>query len=50
MDALLLRLDDLEKEISRLEGQIAEARRQRAASGAVVPETHTEPTVPTPAP
>jgi hypothetical protein len=50
MDALLLRLDDLEKEISRLEGQIAEARRQRAASGTVAPETHNEPTVPTPAP
>jgi predicted nucleic acid-binding Zn-ribbon protein len=50
MDALLLRLDDLEKEISRLEGQIAEARRQRAASDVVVPEAHTEPTVPTPAP
>lgn len=50
MDALLLRLDDLEKEVSRLDGQIAEARRQRAASGAVAPETHTEPTVPTPAP
>jgi chromosome segregation ATPase len=50
MDALLLRLDDLEKEISRLEGQIAEARRQRAASAAVVPAAHTEPTVPTPAP
>ena len=50
MDALLLRLDDLEKEIGRLEGQIAEARRQRAASGAVAPEARTEPTVPTPAP
>jgi predicted nucleic acid-binding Zn-ribbon protein len=33
-DALLLRLDDLEKEISRLESQIAEARRQRAAGPA----------------
>jgi hypothetical protein len=40
----------LEKEISRLEGQIAEAKRQRAASGAAVPDAHTEPTVPTPAP
>ena len=50
MDALLLRLDDLAKEISRLEGQIAEARRQRAASAAVVPEAHTEPPAPTPAP
>lgn len=32
LDGLLLRLDDLEKEIGRLEGQIAEARRQRAAA------------------
>jgi chromosome segregation ATPase len=32
VDGLLLRLDDLEKEIGRLEGQIAEARRQRAAA------------------
>lgn len=32
VDALLLRLDDLEKEIARLEGQVAEARRQRAAA------------------
>jgi hypothetical protein len=31
-DALLLRLDDLEKEIARLEAQIAEARGQRAAA------------------
>lgn len=30
VDALLLRLDDLEKEISRLESQIAEARRHRS--------------------
>jgi chromosome segregation ATPase len=30
VDALMLRLDDLKQEISRLEGQIAEARRQRA--------------------
>jgi phage shock protein A len=50
MDALLLRLDDLEKEITRLEEQIAEARRQRAASAAVAPEARTEPTVPTPSP
>jgi DNA repair exonuclease SbcCD ATPase subunit len=50
MDALLLRLDDLDKEISRLEGQIAEARRQRATSGAAGPDAHTEPTVPTPTP
>ena len=33
VDALLLRLDDLEKEIARLESQVAEARRQRAAAG-----------------
>jgi hypothetical protein len=32
VDALLLRLDDLEKEITRLEGQIAEAKSQRAAA------------------
>ena len=32
LDGLLLRLDDLEKEIGRLEGQVAEARRQRAAT------------------
>jgi phage shock protein A len=50
MDALLLRLDDLEKEIGRLEGQIAEARRQRAATGAMAHEAPAEPTVPTPAP
>jgi predicted nucleic acid-binding Zn-ribbon protein len=49
MDALLLRLDDLDKEISRLEGQIVEARRQRAAA-ATAPEVHPEPTVPTPTP
>lgn len=36
-DALLLRLDDLEKEISRLESQIAEARRQRTATAAESP-------------
>jgi hypothetical protein len=50
LDALLLRLDDLDREISRLEGQIVEARRQRAAAAAGTPGTHTEPTVPTPAP
>jgi hypothetical protein len=49
MDALLLRLDDLDKEISRLEGQIVEARRQRTAA-ATPPEVHVEPTVPTPTP
>ncbi len=44
VDALLLRLDDLEKEISRLEDQIAEARRQRAAAQSSAP---VEPPVPT---
>ena len=33
VDALLLRLDDLEQEIQRLERQIAEARQQRAPAG-----------------
>jgi chromosome segregation ATPase len=48
VDALLLRLDDLEKEIGRLEGQIAEARRQRAAAQ---PATQpVEQPVPTPTP
>jgi hypothetical protein len=50
MDALLLRLDDLAKETERLEGQIAEARRQRAASGAEAQEVHAEPGVPTATP
>jgi phage shock protein A len=50
VDALLLRLDDLEKEISRLEGQIAEAKRQRAAAGAAVQDAPTEPNVSTPVP
>ncbi len=50
MDALLLRLDDLEKEIGRLEGQIAEARRQRAATGVTVPESQPDSSVPTPMP
>ena len=50
MDALLLRLDDLEREISRLERQIAEARQQRAASAAVAQQAPTQPTVPTSAP
>jgi hypothetical protein len=31
VDALLVRLDDLEAEIARLEGQVAEARRQPPA-------------------
>jgi chromosome segregation ATPase len=48
VDSLLLRLDDLEKEIGRLEGQIAEARRQRAATQ---PATQAvEQPVPTPTP
>ena len=48
VEALLLRLDDLEKEIERLESQIAEARRQRAAAP---PATQpVEQPVPTPAP
>ena len=46
MDSLLLRLDDLDKEIGRLEGQIAEARRQRGTSSVVVPEAPAEPPVP----
>jgi hypothetical protein len=49
VDALLLRLDDLEKEIARLEGQVTEAKRQRAASAAPQGAT-TEPSVPTPVP
>jgi hypothetical protein len=48
MDALLLRLDDLQKEIARLEGQIADARGQRAATE---PATEPgEPPVATPTP
>jgi hypothetical protein len=47
MDALLLRLDDLQKDIARLEGQIAEARRQRASAQ---PSQSAEPPVPTPTP
>lgn len=39
VDALLLRMDDLEQEIERLEGQIADLRRQRAAG----PETSAQP-------
>ncbi len=49
MDALLLRLDDLDKEIGRLEALIVEARHQRAASGAAT-GSHPEPSVPTPTP
>jgi hypothetical protein len=47
LDALLLRLDDLQKDIARLEGQIAEARRQRASAQQSQP---VEPPVPTPTP
>ena len=48
MDALLLRLDDLQRDIARLEGQIAEARQQRAAAE---PATQpVEPPVPTTTP
>ena len=48
VDALLLRLDDLEKEIARLEGQVAEARKHRAA--ATPQDAATEPSVPAPIP
>jgi hypothetical protein len=34
IDALLLRLDDLEAEIARLERQLAEARQRRPTAGA----------------
>ena len=47
MDALLFRLDDLQKDIARLEGQIAEARSQRAAAQ---PSQPVESPVPTPTP
>ena len=47
VDALLLRLDDLEREVARLDGQIAEARRQRAAAQPTAPA---EPPVATPTP
>jgi hypothetical protein len=49
-DALFLRLDDLEKEIARLEGQIAEARRQRAAAQTAPKPAGMEPTTPAPIP
>ena len=45
-DALLLRLDDVEREIARLEAQIVEARRQRAAAAAS--GAAAEPDVPAP--
>jgi hypothetical protein len=46
VDALFLRLDDLEKEIARQEGQDAEATQQRAA--ATTQDATTEPSVPAP--
>ena len=49
VDALLLRLDDLDKDISRLENQIAEARRQRAAASPPADASVEQP-VPTSAP
>jgi len=49
VDALLLRLDDLEKEIARLEALVAEAKRQRTAADPVTP-TAPDPNVPAPMP
>lgn len=49
-DALLLRLDDVEREIARLEAQIAEARRQRAAAAASGAPAETDVPAPTSAP
>ena len=43
-EALLLRLDELEAELSRLEGAVAEAKRQRPtrhADAPTAPPTHT---------
>jgi hypothetical protein len=37
IDALLLRLDDLERDIARLERQISETRRQRGQGAPVTP-------------
>ena len=37
IDALLVRLDDLGREIARLEGQLQEAKRQRAERAAAGP-------------
>jgi hypothetical protein len=48
-DALLLRLDDLEKEIVRLEGLVAEAKRQRSAGDPVTPPAP-DPNIPAPMP
>ena len=46
IDALLLRLDDLERDIVRLERQISEARRQRASSPPASPPVTTTGTTP----
>lgn len=46
VDALLVRLDDIEAEIGRLEGQLAEARERRpnaAPAAPVVPEAPASP-------
>jgi hypothetical protein len=50
VDALLLRLDDLEKEITRLEGQIAEAKSQRAAAPNAAPAPADDSNLPAPMP
>jgi hypothetical protein len=46
IDALLLRLDDLERDIVRLERQISEARRERASTPPVSPPVATTGTTP----
>ena len=48
VDALLLRLDDLEKEISRLDGLVAEAKRQRAAAQTAGSPSPVDPNIPSP--
>ena len=50
VDALLMRLDDLAKDITRQEGLIAEARRQRAAAAPPPPGEPAQPPVPTATP
>jgi hypothetical protein len=50
VDALLMRLDDLAKDIARQEGQIAEARRQRAAATPPPSGEPVQPPVPTTTP
>lgn len=47
VDALLLRLDDLEQEIARLERQLAETRRSRTAAGTGTPASPEQPTAET---